>query len=291
MITLIRTDAPVKSIYRILLHHTDRISCLIALFTSMSYTIVDTEDQIRQLITDMEECPIQPCFLYVDLEGTQLCRHGTVSIMQILIAPDSKVRLVDVYTLQAKIFETAAASGTTLKDILQSQRYPKAFYDVRRDSDALYNLYGVKLNCVVDIQVLEFATRTSQGRFLSGLGKSIERDAGLGYAASAKCQRIKEAGLRLFAPEKGGSYEVFSQRPMLPEIEQYCAQDVVMLPRLLLNYAGRLIVRKACGINQETIRRINCALDPFFNPQGQHMAMGSHIGYANFELDDLSIVC
>ncbi len=51
------------------------------------------------------------------------------------------------------------------------------FYDVRNDSDALYNLYGVNLNNVYDLQLLELANRLSKGqrpRFLKGLGKSTE---------------------------------------------------------------------------------------------------------------------
>ena len=39
-------------------------------------------------------------------------------------------------------------------------------------------------------------------------------------------KKVKEAGNRLFAPEKGGSYNIFETRPLDPRILAYCAQDV-----------------------------------------------------------------
>jgi hypothetical protein len=52
--------------------------------------------------------------------------------------------------------------------------------------------------------------------------------------ASEKRQWIEGKGKskRLFAPELGGSYEVFNERPLPEEIALYCTQDVKLMPKL-----------------------------------------------------------
>lgn len=44
----------------------------------------------------------------------------------------------------------------------------------------------------------------------------------------------------LFAPELGGSYEVFNKRPLPEEIALYCTQDVKLMPKLWKLYFDRL---------------------------------------------------
>jgi exonuclease 3'-5' domain-containing protein 1 len=45
---------------------------------------------------------------------------------------------------------------------------------------------------------------------------------------------------RLYSPQKGGHYEVFNERPIRPEILQYCARDVALLPTLYNVYNAKL---------------------------------------------------
>lgn len=49
-----------------------------------------------------------------------------------------------------------------------------------------------------------------------------------------------EAGLKLFAPERGGSYVIFNKRPMPQSIVEYCSQAVKYLPRLWTTYNSKL---------------------------------------------------
>jgi exonuclease 3'-5' domain-containing protein 1 len=102
----------------------------------------------------------------------------------------------------------------------------------------LFNLFGVALANVYDLQLLEVAVRSSnpgiRPRFVKGLVPTLEA-----YLAPQKpavvvrnWARVKEAGLRLFAPECGGGYEVFQKRPLAPALVTYCAQDVALLHEL-----------------------------------------------------------
>jgi len=64
-----------------------------------------------------------------------------------------------------------------------------------------------------DLQLLELAVRRSMMRntkWVNGLGRSIES-----YVHPPRdWKTIKDAGVALFAPEKGGSYTVFETRPV-----------------------------------------------------------------------------
>ena len=105
------------------------------------------------------------------------------------------------------------------------------FYDERNDSDALYNLYGVNLNNVYDLQLLELANRLSKGqkpRFLKGLKKSTEEH----LVIDPGWRAIKEQGISLFVPSRGGHYEIFEKRPLDPRLVAYCEQDVTVLIKL-----------------------------------------------------------
>lgn len=71
-------------------------------------------------------------------------------------------------------------------------------------------------------------SRNISAKFVSGLTKCIEQYVG----PSSAWKEVKEAGNRLFSPEKGGSYTIFEQRPLDPLILAYCAQDVALMFQL-----------------------------------------------------------
>lgn len=170
--------------------------------------------------------------LYVDLEGARLSRHGLLSLL-ILYSPLVRQAFVlDIFTLKTAAFKTKGSSGFNIKQILQSNDYKKAFFDVRNDSDALFHQFGVALRNVEDIQLMENATRPdgpSRNR-LHGLAKCLE--VVLSSAEKKEWAKSKDAGKALFCPESGGSYAVFNKRPLSPEILAYCVGDVYYLPRL-----------------------------------------------------------
>ena len=149
-------------------------------------------------------------------------------------------------------------------------------YDVRNDSDALYNLHRVRLANVFDLQLLELATRATQNkptRFLHGLKKSI----GQYLITSKEWALVKDAGCALFAPELGGRYEVFKQRPLDPRITAYCAQDVALLfqleDALKMKIGHRALGSWENRIVTESAERVKVAYDPFYQPNGRHKAI------------------
>ncbi|OKL55250.1 hypothetical protein UA08_09468 [Talaromyces atroroseus] len=235
--------------------------------------IISTTTGINELIETIDALATHPPSLYVDLEGVNLSRNGTISILQIYIMPCDTTYLIDVYVLKKDAFTYRTPLGRNLKEIFETPSIPKVFFDVRNDSDALYSHFGIRLAGVQDLQLMELATRSFSKRRVNGLARCIEHDASMTTAEIREWSVAKEKGKNLFAPERGGSYEVFNVRPLTTEIVQYCIQDVRFLPTLWRNYNGKLRGHWKSKVEIEVQNRIKLSQSRDYNGKGPHMAL------------------
>ncbi|KAL3477118.1 ribonuclease H-like domain-containing protein [Aspergillus californicus] len=238
-------------------------------------TLISTQDAVAKMLTSLESLPKSPPSLYIDLEGVNLSRHGTISILQIYVYPKDKTYLVDIHTLKDKSFSTTSSSGSgiTLKTILENSAIPKVIFDVRNDSDALYAHFKIHLAGIQDLQLMELATRTFRRTLVNGLKRCIDSDTSMTPVQRREWQKTKERGVELFAPEKGGSYEVFNVRPLADEIIEYCVQDVRFLPQLWERYDWKLTAEWRSRVQHEVRNRIVLSQSAGFKGKGAHMAL------------------
>lgn len=120
---------------------------------------------------------------------------------------------------------------------------PKVFFDVRMDSDALYGQYSIALAGVIDLQLMELVSRSKAGRAdgrVKGLKWCLEVDTNMKAEEKLRVQHVKDVGKQKFAPEIGGSFEMFKARPLAREMIDYCVVDVAYMPNLYQNYYLRL---------------------------------------------------
>lgn len=104
-------------------------------------------------------------------------------------------------------------------------------WDVRNDSDALFSLYGISLQTVYDVQLLEVAFRQSRNKYsktVKGLGTAVQEYV----KPDPQWTEVKKAGKALLFPELGGRFELFEERPLESRILAYAANDVSLLFRL-----------------------------------------------------------
>jgi exonuclease 3'-5' domain-containing protein 1 len=240
----------------------------------MASDFVDTCAAVADLIDALSDLPTSLPSLYVDVEGVNLSRHGSISILQLLVSPDNRTYLIDIHTLGDKAFSTAGATGQTLKGILESDSIPKVFFDVRCDSDVLFRHFGISLAGIHDIQLMELATRYLSKKFVYGLSKCIERDLSLTASEKQAWEGVKEKGRNLFAPERGGSYEVFNARPLSNDMLLYCIQDVQFMPKLWQHYNSKMTPGWAEKVHKATKERVDLSQTATFNGDGKHMARG-----------------
>jgi exonuclease 3'-5' domain-containing protein 1 len=240
--------------------------------------IISTISDLISLLDSLENLPIDPPSLYVDLEGVQLGRHGSVSLVSLHVLPLRRTYIIDVHILGKLAFTTKVSGGRSLKCILESHTIPKVVFDIRNDSDALYSHFEVRVNGIIDIQLLELTLRNYPKDFVAGLAKCVEKDLVLSEANKQKWRHVKERGSQLYDPNKGGSYEVFDERPLHPEIVQYCVQDVELLPELWAIYGAKL--RSPSNgfwrsmVREATKRRIKDSQHPGYNGQAKSKVCG-----------------
>ena len=261
--------------------------------------IINTTKQIGDLVDWLVAPPFQYSpTMYIDLEGVNLCREGSVSILTLLIdtdeIPTRRVYLIDVHVLGTQAFNTTGAKEKTLKDILQDEKIPKVFFDVRNDSDALFAHFGVALQGVEDVQLMESATRktTQSRRLLSSLAKCMEINAPISFGGSGvgSWKQAKEKGERLFKPERGGSYAVFNQRPIPEEIIDYCVGDVQCLPELREKFWGTRTVAWRDLVKEESKKRVAASQRPEYQPHGREKALAPWSVDQNRTLDQWNYV-
>lgn len=120
--------------------------------------IVSTKERIAEIFDQLvshyaDRMSDQKPTIYIDLEGIDLCREDSISILKFLIhteEPAQPVHLIDGHTLGASTFNIAGFknSSATLKSILRDENIPKVFFDVRNDSGALFTHFGIELRGV-----------------------------------------------------------------------------------------------------------------------------------------------
>jgi len=259
--------------------------------------IINTTKQIGDLVDwlILRHSPPEPYepTMYIDLEGVNLCREGSLSILTLLIdtgIPTIRVCLIDVYSLGSQAFNTTGIKGKTLKDILHDEKIPKVFFDVRNDSDALFAHFGVALQGVEDVQLMGSATRTttSSRKYLNGLAKCIEQ--GVLHGSDLTSWKLaKEKGGRSFKAEFGGSYKVFEQRPIPTEIISYCVGDVQYLPQLWRRFRSNTD-RWRDLVNKETKKRVEASQKPEYQPHGPDRTLAPWSEDQNRTLDEWNYV-
>eukprot|EP00967_Tisochrysis_lutea_P106509 scaffold163398_cov35-Tisochrysis_lutea.AAC.1 len=189
-------------------------------------------DRVDELAAYVGQLLSQGAPVAIDFEGVDLCREGQLCLVQ--LAPlGSPAVLVDVVTLGS-----AAFSHGRLKELLESTEVMKVGYDGRADSDAL-NVLGVRMRHFFDIQVLYCTLRDKRAgrkdRYLKGLMWAL--DELLPPSEAAVLKAIKEEGNKLFAPERGGSYDVWLRRPLPHALIRYAVADVQYLHRMRMEWA------------------------------------------------------
>lgn len=123
----------------------------------MACGIIDSPTAKASLIHILADPPTFSHFLYLDLEGTNLSRLGSFSIVELFVLSQNYVYLIDVRFFGETTFSIESHDGLTLKDILESSDTPKVFFDVRNDIDVLYSHFKISLPGVQNIQLLENA--------------------------------------------------------------------------------------------------------------------------------------
>jgi exonuclease 3'-5' domain-containing protein 1 len=240
---------------------------------------VDTETKLQEALSHLVNVPEETYpygtdlpQVYFDVEGVNLGRNGTVSLLQMYVVPARHVYLFDIYMLGSKAFTTPEAkTGMTLHSFLESPTRRKVFFDVRTDSDALYAHFKIKLAGIRDLQLYEYITVMRHSSRVSSLANCCNWDAYLEWRQTDMFWNSKKKGKKLFTSGSGSGYAVFEERPLNPTVLKYSIQDVLLLPVLYERYNHCPNLEWRIKIEEETQKRLEWSRDPDFR-QGGHLA-------------------
>ncbi|KAK3402306.1 ribonuclease H-like domain-containing protein [Sordaria brevicollis] len=236
-------------------------------------TLINSLPAIQAFLSSL---PASGSTLFLDLEGKNLSRHGTLSLLTIHVLPTKTTSIIDVQTLSQSAFTTSVSngSGRTLKTILEDPHIPKYFWDVRNDADALFSHHRVRLQGVTDIQLLENATRVGGDRtYLNGLDKCVRQDLRLSYNEARRWATVKEGVKRLMnVPNQTDN--IFTRRPLDEKTVRYCVNDVVYLPKLYALYKKRINGVWLQKVMDESGRRVVEACSAGYEPHSEKKKFG-----------------
>lgn len=150
----------------------------------------------------------------------------------------------------------------------------KHLFDARDDSDALYALFDVRLAGVVDIQLLELASRRGAKHIVCGLAACIEQEQALPWLALSQWQSTRKEVVKMFDPNPSGSCEIFNQRPLLQVLIEYYMGDVQVLSILSTVYQSRLNNHWSEEVLAETEKRLEESRSLGYRHRGKQKILG-----------------
>lgn len=122
---------------------------------------------------------------------------------------------------------------------------------------------------------MEPASRNFPKNYVNCFSKCIERDARTAFKEKQEWKTTKNEGCRLFGPACGGSYAVFDQRPLSPEMQSYCFQNLIHMPSLPVFYVEKLCDALWRRIEKGTGEQIKLSQSQEYIGHGRHKALGS----------------
>ncbi|KAK2739093.1 hypothetical protein FQN57_006659 [Myotisia sp. PD_48] len=202
--------------------------------------VIGDVNGLRAVLNDLNGLTVKPPPLYFDLQGVELGRHGSISVVTLYILPKKTVYLIDMLQLGGSAFSMTTDKGISLETILETKNIPKVFFDSLNALDALFNLYGISVEGFHDVQVMELATRKGSKAIRHELDECVAKDSPTLIAEDLGWRLVNAAATKLLDPERGGRTEILDERPIRGELIWYCAQKVTSLPDLFKKYDASL---------------------------------------------------
>ena len=181
------------------------------------YGYIDTEGKLSIAIEEIRKAIQKGETIAVDCEGVTLSRFGSVTLINIAVR--GQVYLIDVL----KIGNTAYDGG--LRSILEDKSIQKLMFDCREDADALEHLHNVRLDGVLDVQLLEVKNRIRQTGYtkIRSLKHCLEL-----FVSDKTMLEVKLKGRSSMYQDN----ELWKKRPLSEDILKYASIDVIALFKL-----------------------------------------------------------
>ncbi|XP_063397486.1 piRNA biogenesis protein EXD1-like [Mytilus trossulus] len=201
-----------------------------------TYKYVDTKDKFIEVMKELQEKIRNKQMIAVDCEGVNLSRFGSVTLIN--IGTRDLVYLIDILKIGDSVFDDG------LRSILENSGIEKLMFDCREDADALLHIHKVKLNGVLDVQILEVNNRIHVYRNgytkIRSLKHCLEEYVNDDTLLNAKLQGRSSMSM---------SSNIWEKRPLEENMLKYASVDILGLFKLYDELRTRMghIVWKAAS--------------------------------------------
>lgn len=159
---------------------------------------VDTEKGMQEMLRTMvTSIIIDTNSLHPNEPSLSVDTEGGISLLQILVHNAKKVYIIDFTKLGGLVFTasipTEQGEPTTLKTIFESSHVLKLLWDARGDSAMFHKFHNVTLRCILDVQLMDLATRRGykgKGRSKKKLLHDLKTVKAMGQAFHERCTEI-----------------------------------------------------------------------------------------------------
>ena len=189
----------------------------------LNYTLVDDEDSLSKTLVYIKEAVKKEPLIAFACEGVDLSRKGKLYLLS--IATRTKAYLIDVKVLKTMPFEKG------LREILEDTNVKKLMFDCREDSDALFHQFQVKLDGVLDMQLLEVMKAHSDEIGIT-IGRRSERhDEVVRVKGLMECIEVYIKNKTMLQTKRKGAGKLsdWEKRPLLKHELEYAKTDVFAL--------------------------------------------------------------
>lgn len=194
---------------------------------------MDSEEEYTRFLTYLHRFKKNQIELALDCEASRgLSRKGNVTHLTISSKSLDHTWVLCHTKLSPTYFDIPdAASGISLRAILEDPEIQQLWFDVRSDSDALFGIYGIGLGCVIDVQLMEVAARYGATRLdpnISSLKHCMSR-TGYNFLSQDECDQWlwdKREGKEFFDLH---GWEILEMDPLPEQAKDYTAGDTYIL--------------------------------------------------------------
>ncbi|KAI0092673.1 hypothetical protein BDY19DRAFT_990374 [Irpex rosettiformis] len=202
--------------------------------------------------------------IFMDCGGFNLgVRGGTLSILSLGVIPLNTIQYLHIYLID--VAHLSLVDLQPIYDLLASSYATKVVWDGRMDYSALYHEYGVRMQNVVDLQLVDILSRESRDtpaehlkRFNNYVHPELLRSTD-GKKRYAKLHRLnslvsavrehKPIGHRQFEKVKAGRRPRNSTSPLSEAYIKYSAVDIEMIAALFLNFISNMYIPLLAGFS------------------------------------------
>jgi exonuclease 3'-5' domain-containing protein 1 len=192
------------------------------------YGYIDTEEKLSIAIEEISQAIQKGETIAVDCEGVELSRFGSVTLVNIAVR--GPVYLIDILKIDN------AAYDRGLRSILEDKSINKLMFDCREDADALKHLYNVRLDGVLDVQLLEVMNRIIHRGYtkIRSLNHCLEL-----FVSHETMLKVKLKGRSSMDQDN----KLWEKRPLSEDMLKYASIDVLALFKLYDALCYRVVAK------------------------------------------------